>query len=77
MKLRIAKKLCKIIGTPREARYSDRQLHRALDVVERTRSSRRNREYWHYLMERLGPLGRAQFCWMSQMRGFERKWGGE
>jgi len=60
MKLRIARKLVKAVGTSREQAYSPAQLERALNRVERTRDSRESNRFWHALMLELGPVGRAK-----------------
>lgn len=59
MKLRLAKKIVKAIGTPRESAYSERQKDLALNRMERTESYRRDRDFFYEVLDRLGPLGRA------------------
>lgn len=59
MKLRIARKLVKAIGTDREFAYTGAQLNKALDRIERTRRSRENRAFVYAMLDRMGPLGRA------------------
>jgi hypothetical protein len=60
MRLRIAKKIVKAVGTPRESAYSPAQLDRALNRIDRTRDSRESNRFWHALMTELGPAGRAK-----------------
>lgn len=59
MKLRLAKKIVKAVGTPRESAYTQRQINAALERLEGTRESREANECWNAMMEYLGPLGRA------------------
>ncbi len=59
MRLRLARKIVKAVGTPRESAYTQEQISRAIDRMERTASARKNNEFWNGLMEYLGPLGRA------------------
>lgn len=60
MKLRIARKLAKAVGTPRESAYSPAQLARALNRVDRTPQAREDARFWDALMRELGPVGRAR-----------------
>ena len=59
MKLRIARKIVKAVGTSNEFRYSQKQIRAAIDRVKQTRSAKEDDEFWHGLMSYLGPVGRA------------------
>lgn len=60
MKLRIAKKIVKAVGTPRESAYSGKQLTQALNRMERTKSYRADRDFFFEVCRMLGPVGRAK-----------------
>jgi hypothetical protein len=60
VKLRIAKKILKAVGTPDEARYSDYQIGRANRRMARTRSAKEADRFWFALMDHLGVDGRAK-----------------
>ncbi|MDE2095798.1 MAG: hypothetical protein KGL39_00965 [Patescibacteria group bacterium] len=60
MKLRIAKKIWKSIGTAREGVYTSRQKDQAYRRIQRTQDSKDLTAFWVALIEGLGPLGRAQ-----------------
>lgn len=86
MKLRIARKLVKAIGTPREKAYTPAQLDRALSRMERTKDSREARDFWFALMREIGPVGRAKVLAGTGaphmaldllMRTPESEWAGE
>jgi hypothetical protein len=59
VKLRIARKIIKAVGTPDEARYSRHQIGRAFTRTERTKSARQSHRYFCALMDHLGVEGRA------------------
>ena len=54
MNLRTARKIANAVGTPRQARYSEEQVRRAANRIDRTRDCREDRAYWHALMRLLG-----------------------
>jgi hypothetical protein len=60
MKLRIAVKITAAIGTDRESAYTGAQKWKAMNRVDRTRSSREAEAGWNGLMRWLGPVGRAK-----------------
>ena len=60
MKLRIAKKICKIIGTERALFYTKAQISGALNRMDNTNTGRDSTKFWNNLMEFLGPDGRAE-----------------
>ncbi|HEY1189892.1 MAG TPA: hypothetical protein VGE74_19740 [Gemmata sp.] len=59
MRLRLAKKIAKTIGTARETAYSERQQELALNRLDRTKSQREAEAFWNEMMAALGPDGRA------------------
>jgi hypothetical protein len=69
VKLRIARKILKAVGTPDEARYSRHQIGRAFTRVERTRSARQSHRSFCALMDHLGVDGRAQVLARSGATG--------
>lgn len=60
MNLRIARKIIKAVGTPDGARYTDYQIGKANDRYGRCRSAKEDKRYWYWLMETIGPEGRAR-----------------
>lgn len=60
MRLRTAKKIVKAVGTSRELAYSDHQIGKAQDRIDRTRSAKELNSWWYGLMDRLGVDGRAE-----------------
>ena len=58
MRLRLAKKIVKTIGTPDAERYSEGMRNAALDRLERTRSNREANTFWHATMKAIGESGR-------------------
>ena len=60
MKLRVALKIAKAIGTPDEARYSGHQIRRAQARLDRTRSSKEVERFYREMMTRLGVDGRVR-----------------
>jgi hypothetical protein len=60
VKLRIARKILKAVGTPDQARYSDHQVGRANRRMARTRSAKEADRFWFALMDRIGVDGRAE-----------------
>lgn len=86
MKLRIALKIRKAVGTSRESSYSDGKITRALDKFDRTRDAKETQRWWDGFMRYLGPEGRADFFMRSGqpavaldilMRTPEDKWAGD
>ncbi len=82
MKLRIALKIYKAIGTPRDTAYTGWQKWTAIRRVERCKSDRLNNLYWNGLMRNMGPSGRAQVLPASMgfgllMRTPIEQWRGE
>ena len=55
MKLRLARKLFKAVGTDRERAYTPRQMAKAIARVLRTRSSKDDTAWWNRTVEEL-PL---------------------
>lgn len=63
MKLRIARKICKAIGTPDESRYTRHQTGKAMDRIEKTRSYRESERFVLTLMRRHpGAFKRPPIC---------------
>jgi hypothetical protein len=60
VKLRIARKIMKAVGTPDESRYSNSQVGRANRRMARTRSAKEEVRYFITLMDHLGVDGRAE-----------------
>lgn len=50
MKLRIAQKIIKAVGTPDARRYSEFQIGKAAQRFDRMRSAKEDRRYWPYLV---------------------------
>jgi hypothetical protein len=69
MKLRIARKILKTVGTPDQARYSDHQIGRANRRMARTRSAKEADRFWFALMDHLGVEGRANVLVRSGASG--------
>lgn len=69
MKLRVARKILKAVGTPDESRYSNQQIGRAELRVSRTRSAREDERFWFALMDRIGVEGRAELLARSGAPG--------
>lgn len=59
MRLRIAKKIYKTIGTPDENRYTAGQLQQAMNIVDRMRDSREAYRLWVDLLSSFSVLDRA------------------
>lgn len=55
MKLRLAKKIMKTMGTPREGAYPDGKLRAACRRYERTRSAKEANALWNEIMVVLTP----------------------
>jgi hypothetical protein len=85
VKLRIAKKIAKAIGTAREFYYTEHQKNAALDKLERAKTARQYHSFWCNFMRGLGPAGRAKVVasWSTAealgllMRTPEDEWGGD
>ena len=86
MKLRLAKKISKSIGTPREHCYKLHQHQFAQDRLERTKSAKRLLKMWCGIMDYLGPEGRADLLFRLGdhkkaidllMRTPEEQWKGD
>jgi hypothetical protein len=60
MKLRLARKIYKVIGTPAESRYPPHLRTFAIERVCRTRDSKMNQRMWNGIMDWLGAEGRAK-----------------
>ena len=69
MRLRVAKKIMKAIGTPRQSAYNGWQIEKAFRVCERTQSSKQANDFWHNLMIELGVEGRAKLLDGSGAKG--------
>lgn len=59
MKLRIAKKILKAIGTAREKAYTQHQYTTAMQKMERTKECRLDRACWNHLMQSKTPTFHA------------------
>ena len=59
MKLRLARKIAKAIGTP-DCRYSEGQQEKALDRIDKCKSEKALYHFWNGLMVDLGVSGRAK-----------------
>jgi hypothetical protein len=60
MKLRIARKILKAVGTPRETAYSQFQIDKAFRRCARTESERSANRLFHALMVEIGLEGRVE-----------------
>ena len=59
MKLRLARKIAKTIGTP-DCRYSEGMQEKALDRLDKCKSEKALHDFWNGLMDELGVEGRAK-----------------
>lgn len=76
MKLRLARKIVAIACTERDhGQYSSAQFHAALNRIERTATSRETQRYWNWLMQTIGPMGRAEIVFTGRLRDACRKHG--
>jgi hypothetical protein len=69
VKLRIARKILKAVGTPDQARYSDHQVGRANRRMARTRSAKEEVRFFIALMDPIGMDGRAEVLARSEAPG--------
>ncbi len=60
MRLRTAKKICKAMENGDDACYTVQQRWRAVNRMDRTKSSRDADRIWHDMMVALGVRGRAE-----------------
>ena len=85
MKLRVALKIRKAVGTPRESRYTDCQIKRAIDRYDRLVSSKYDNEFFRALLLKMGPVGCARVfkrhsmgaAFDMLMSADESTWGGD